>query len=342
MLNVLIIGPTGYVGSSATQHLYRSGNHQIFGLASTESDGYRLQRDETIPLVGNATDPSSLLSVIRQGKIQIVVDTTSFNDFGTKQKILAAVRSASKVLISESKKSKPEKLGFITISGIWSHGSTEDPNGSFKLGQAGSLLNTNPPAGLLAAKAEYDDSALASTHVLSVAILRPAFIFARGGAAWTRFLAPLVAAQESGSTEPIEVPITPNTFANFVHIDDVGSAVDLAVNKLHVINGTDLEPTFDLVADRFDIIDLLAADARIFGCKGKVVQSASTDKEGTDGGDVFLERIGRSDDMDASKAKLILGWQPKRPGFVAGTNLYANSYLAALKIAEEERAGRRA
>ena len=42
MLNVLVIGPTGYVGSSAVGHLFRAGNHQIFGLAETTLAGYRL------------------------------------------------------------------------------------------------------------------------------------------------------------------------------------------------------------------------------------------------------------------------------------------------------------
>ena len=65
MLNILVIGATGYVGEGATKEMYRAGNHEIFGLAATESEGYRLQRDEINPAVGSVKDAESVYTLIK-------------------------------------------------------------------------------------------------------------------------------------------------------------------------------------------------------------------------------------------------------------------------------------
>jgi hypothetical protein len=336
MLNVLIIGPTGYVGFSAFGHLFRAGSHKVFGLAETKSEGYHLAAKEIIPIVGKVTNKESVLDVVRRENIHIIIDTSSFNDIKIKPTIFSAVVSAGRQILSEHTKKRPaKKLGFITLTGIWSHGSSEDPGCTFHLGKEGSLL-TDPPVGLVEAREEYEDSVLGAKDVLDVSIIRPAFIFGRGGAAWTRFLAPLVQAKES-QPENIDVSITPGTFGNFINIDDVGNAVEKAVNRLHWISGTSVDPIFEISSDRFDLHDLLVADAKIFGCKGSVAQHKSDDNTGKDGGDEFLRRIGISDTMDSSKARNVLNWSPKKSGFVAGTHVYANSYLASLEIAKEER-----
>ena len=336
MLNVLVIGATGYIGDGAAHEMYRAGNHEVFGLAGTASEGYRLQRDEINPAVGSIKDADSVYDLIEEYNIHVIVDTYSFNETKTKPALFEAIKAAGARLLNESKRAKPQKLGFVTISGIWTHGTSEDPYAQFKVGEAGSLLSTDPSPDLLPAKSLYEESILSSTDILDIAILRPAMVFARGGSAWTRVLSPLVAAR-TDQPATITVPVTPGTFFNFVHVDDVATAISLAVDRIHLFNGTSVEPVFDLVSDRFDLRDLLVADARIFGCEGTVEQVKSRDESGRDGGDVFCERIGRRDDMDSKKAEIVLGWVPRRPGFVAKTHIYANSFLAGLKIAEEER-----
>ena len=339
MLNILIVGPTGYVGESATEQLFLAGNHEIFGLASNQSAGYRLAAKEIIPIVGKVSDADSVTDAVRQGNIDIIVDTTSFNDKTAKPTIFSAVYAAGQQLLASqsTKTSPPKKVGFITVTGIWTHGSNEDPGCSFKLGKEGSIMTT-PPEGLQKAREDYEDSVLAAREVLDVGIIRPPFIFGRGGSAWTRALLPLVQALDAQpQPEQIRVPVTPHTMVNFVNIIDVGTAVEKLVNRLHSISGTSVVPLFELVSDRFDFQDICVADSKLFGCTGTIMQNKSTDATGRDGGDVFLERIGRTDNMDSSKARLELGWVPQRPGFVRRTNIYAHSFLAIRALAKEER-----
>jgi hypothetical protein len=279
------------------------------------------------------------LDAVRQGNIDIIVDTTSFNDNTAKPTIFAAVYAAGQQLIASQsiKKTPPKKLGFITVTGIWAHGSNEDPGCSFKLGKEGSIAET-PPEGLPKAREDYEDSVLAAQEVLDVGIIRTPFMFGRGGSAWTKALTPLIQALEAQpQPEQIHVPVTPHTMVNFVNIIDVGTAVEKLVNRLHSISGTSVVPLFELVSDRFDFQDICVVDSKLFGCTGTIVQYKSTDAAGSDGGDVFLERIGRTDDMDSSKARLVLGWVPQRPGFVRRTNIYANSFLAIRALVKEER-----
>jgi hypothetical protein len=88
-------------------------------------------------------------------------------------------------------------------------------------------------------------------------------------------------------------------------------------------------PLFDLVGDRFNIMDLFIAHARIFGCKGPV---EFYKPEGTG----YLEAIGGVRDAERTRAEVLLGWRPRRIEFVDNTHLYANSFLAALAIAKEQ------
>jgi nucleoside-diphosphate-sugar epimerase len=339
MLNVLVVGASGYIGSSAAEQLFLAGDHEVFALAPTQSAGYRLAAKELIPLVGKITDKDSVLDVVRRGNIDIIVECTSFNDATTKPNIFAAVEAAGREMLEEWKsggsKRPPKKLGFVTVTGIWAHGSSEDPACTFEPGVDGSI-RTNPPDGLVAARESYEDAVLGARDILDVGIIRTPFVFGRGGSAWTRALGPLIQAM---STQPDEivVPVAPRTIVNFINIIDVGLAIEKLVSRLHLISGTSVVPLFPISSDRFDFQDICHADANLFGCRGTVVLRKSTDPTGKDGSDAFLDKIGRTSEMESAHARTVLGWYPKRPGFVARTNIYANSYLAIQAMAKEAR-----
>lgn len=340
MLNVLVVGASGYIGWAAAEQLFLAGDHEVFGLAPTHSAGYRLAAKELIPLVGKITDRDSVLDVVQRGDIDIIVECTSFNDSTTKPGIFAAVEAAGRVLLEQQRSSgvkrRPaRKLGFVTVTGIWAHGSSEDPAGTFEPGLEGSIL-TNPPDGLVAARESYEDSVLAARDVLDVGIIRVPFVFGRGGSAWTRALAPLIQTMQTQPDE-IVVPVAPRTMVNFVNVVDVGLAVEKLVCRLHLISGTSVVPLFAISSDHFDFQDICVADAKLFGCRGTVVLRKSTDVTGRDGGDAFLEKIGRVSEMESAHARTVLGWYPRRPGFVTRTNIYVNSFLAIQAMAKGAR-----
>ena len=132
---------------------------------------------------------------------------------------------------------------------------------------------------------------------------------------------------KTGSTDVVRIPVDPDeaTFC-FTNIDDVAAGIELAIDKLDMINGTSVHPVFDLVGDRFPIMLLFEVDGKIFGCKWKIELYKP---EGTP----FLEAIGGTKDASATRAKTVLGWKVRRGEFVHNTHLYANSFLAALAIA---------
>jgi len=94
MLNVRIVGPTGYVGNSACEQLFLAGNREIFRLVASQSAGYYLAAKDILPMVGNVHNEEAVLHVVRQGNIDIIVDTSSFNGMITKQSISKAVFAA--------------------------------------------------------------------------------------------------------------------------------------------------------------------------------------------------------------------------------------------------------
>ena len=331
MPNILVIGATGYIGSHLCQQLIRSGNHQVFGLACSEKEGFLLALKEILPLAGDLGDSKSCLELINSATIDVIVDTNSFNDETTKPKLLEIIQGAAKerlATILQDHIFKGPKLGFVTVSGIWSHGSTEDAHGSFEPASLESL-GTTPPPGLPAAKALYEQKVLEATDVLDVAIIRPSFVFAKGGAAWTKILKGIFDSSQSGSTDTVRIGVDPkNSIYSFTNIDDVASGLELAIDKIQMINGTSVYPVFDLVGDQFPIELLFKADAGYFGCKAEI-ELFKPD------GISFLDSIGGVSNTNAVRAKQILGWEPKKGHFVRDTHIYAKSFLAALALAKE-------
>lgn len=125
-----------------------------------------------------------------------------------------------------------------------------------------------------------------------------------------------------------------NSVCCFTHIDDVARGLELAVDKIQLINGSSVYPVFDLVGDRFEIRLLLEADARMFGANGRVEMYKP---EGVG----VLDAIGRDPGADPKRAKQILGWEPNKLEFVKNTHIYANSFVAALALAKERDTSRR-
>lgn len=329
MPNVLVIGPTGYVGSALSEQLIRSGDHYVYAASQSEEEGFRLATNEIIPIRGSLDSPQAVFELITSNKIDVIVDTTSYNDKTTKSKLLNTIVAAEKLRqqqLSKTRSTQP-KLGFVTVSGIWIQGSTEDPYGSFQQ-MAPEAMSVQPEEGLVESKALYEQEVLEARDSLDVAILQPSFIWARGGAAWTRILGPLVEGARTESTDTIKIAVDPaNQVYCFTQIDDVAAAIELAVNKLQLINGNSVHPVFELVGDQFPIGLLCERDGFYFGCKGKV-ELLKPEKAG------FLDVIGGSSNANRTRAEQILGWYPKKRYFLRDTFIYANSFMAALALAK--------
>lgn len=333
MPNALIIGAFGYVGSATSQQLLRQGNFYAYGIAETDQDELALARDEIQPLRGDVTTAAGILALLQQGSIDVIIDTTSYNDTSTKLNLLRNVIEAAKlreVNSSHAHTHMRPKLGLVTVSGVWTQGSTEDPKGSFRR-MSPADRSLQPEADLVESKLAYEQVVLEARETLNVAIVRPGFIWARGGSAWTRILSPLVerlaaSQEEKESASSIQVAVDPeDQHYAFTHIDDVAAAVELAALKLPALAlGT--YPVFDLVGEIVAMVELCRKDAFHFGCVGEV-------KLVKPSGVGYLDTIGGQHDVDSTNATVLLGWLPRKRHFLKDMHIYARSFLAVRSMA---------
>ncbi|TVY83882.1 hypothetical protein LSUE1_G002321 [Lachnellula suecica] len=319
MVNVLVIGATGYIGRELTQSLVRSGSHRVYGLARTPSKAQSLSRDEVIPIIGSITENAQLLQAIDTHHINIVVDVAAANQ--DTYVLLTELKKLGAARVEATKNSgvPVAKLGFIYCSGTWVHGNSLDPVND--LTPVGTPNSPSPPARLTSWRAKLEQGVLASSDVLDVMVVRPALVYGRSSAIWSLYFDALHAAAKN-EAETVSLPADATSRLALVHVDDVASGFRAAIEKLPLIAGSGVYPVFDLVTSQEGMLDILGFAASSLGFKGKVEMAGS-------GGKLFPEAMNTSLNACSGRARSILGWEPKRFGFVQNMDLFAEAFLAA-------------
>jgi nucleoside-diphosphate-sugar epimerase len=300
MPNILIVGATGYIGKALSQSLIRSGNHRVFGLARSQEKARSLAQEEVIPILGSISpeSSSSLISAINIHHIDTIVDVSGAAHGSLD--LLNLVKGIGKLRLEEAKSSEEmvPKLGFIYCSGTWVHGSSE----------------------LVAWRTKVEKSVLAARDVLDVMIIRPALVYGRSCAIWTSFFEPLYEAVQSQSLpDTVRVPADEDSRPGLVHVDDVASGFHAAIEKLNIIAGTGVYPVFDLQTSQESMNDILRAAARELGFKGNLELVGV-------GEDLFAKAMCANGSCSSGRAKSLLGWAPKREGFVEGMGVFVKAW----------------
>lgn len=316
MVNVLVVGATGYIGQEFTSSLVRSGSHRVYGLARTEAKANLLASQEIVPIIGTIDSPS-LISSIETHNINIVVDVSGANQKShTLLNILKTI-SQSRLKAAADRGVHISKLGFIYTSGTWVHGSSLEPVND--LAPVG-LMAPTPPATVTAWRPQLEQDILAASPVLDTMIIRPALVYGRSSAIWSSLFEPLLAAPPSQSS--IALPIVPGSRPALVHVDDVASGLHAAVDNLFRVAGTGVYPVFDLSTSQESMRDILEAAAGTFGCRNEVVLVGA-------GEDLFMQAMSVSGNICSGRAKAVLEWVPEKIGFVRGMDVYGKAFLAA-------------
>ena len=320
MVNVLIVGATGYIGQALAQSLVRSGNHRVYGLARTIGKGQGLARAEVIPIIGSISESTELLKAIDTFHINIVVDVSGANQ--DSRILLEALKghglNRASTAVSRGMQHAP-KLGFIYTSGTWVHGSSNKPINDLTPVDVSEA--PTPPAQLVSWRAKLEKDILDSSDVLDVMIIRPALVYGRSNDIWSSLLEPIYSAVQSGASSAA-VAVEPDSRPGLVHVDDVGSGLHCAVEKLPLISGTAVYPVFDLVTSDEAMREILSAAAKEFGFNG-TVQLAGTE------GNLFANALSTTFNGSSGRAKTILGWEPKRHGFVKEMDIHARAWIAS-------------
>jgi nucleoside-diphosphate-sugar epimerase len=314
MVNVLVVGATGYIGQALASSLVRSGSHRVYGLARTETKATLLTSQEIVSIIGDINS-SSLVKSIESYNINVVVDVSGANQ--ESRTLLTALKalSQSRLAAAAEAGNRIPKLGFIYTSGTWVHGSSLEPvNDLTPVGPTAPTL----PTPLTAWRPQLEQEILAASDVLDTMIIRPALVYGRSSAIWTALFEPLLS---SVIQTAVSIPVEPTSRPALVHVDDVASGLHAAVDNLPRIAGTCVYPVFDLCTSQESMRDILEAAAGTFGFQGKVELAGAEN-------DLFMQAMSVSGNLGSGRAKQILGWVPRKIGFVSGMEVFGKAFVA--------------
>ncbi|KAG9497413.1 hypothetical protein J7337_010274 [Fusarium musae] len=322
MPKVLIIGATGYLGSRLCNVLVNSGKHRVYGIARNEAKAKSLAVAEVSPIIcpDPINKPDAYLDAIRIFNIDIIVDVSGANQESAK--FLADVKAVGQERLNKAKAAgltHTPKLGFIYCSGTWVHGSSDKLVNDLDIVGPDSAT---PPAPLIAWRVAHENAVLAASEVLDVAVLRPALIYGGESTIWTAFILPLFLASRGGSSDTIQIPLSVDSRPGLVHVSDVATGFQKAIEKLSIINSTSVYPVFDLVTSQESMSEIFTGLVSHWSFKGHCELVGPGD-------DLFAEAMGTSLRGSSDRAKQLLDWVPTRMnGFVCDLDIYADAFAS--------------
>lgn len=324
MPNVLILGGTGFLGSALGSSLLRAGTYAVWGTARTTEKGRLLAANEITPVECDITDPATLSTIIAANHIDIVVDTTSA--YEAAGSILTGVLNAAtarKDALAKENMVGP-RLGFIYISGSFVHGSPTRRISD--LSPVDSSLSSAKPARGFEWRPGHEQAVLAARNTLDVAVLRPSAIYGRDSWVWSHWWGGLMEAAKCGDNDsnssPILVPADIDARIGVIHVDDAAAACHAVIDRLDGRLGS--WPVFDLVTETLSVVNVMEASKAALGV------TAPLEYVGTNG-NPFLEALGFVSNSDASRAKIVLGWEPMRIEFILNIATYVKAWQASQK-----------
>lgn len=324
MPRVLIIGATGYVGRRIAGLLVQSGQHSVYGIARTQEKALLLQKEEITPILcaDPASNPEPYLATIRSSSIDIVIDVSEAGQ-GSHAFLRDVKRLGEERIQSWRDRgiANGPKLGYIYCSGTWVHGSSQRPVTDLDLVGADS---ETPPEELSAWRVALEKEVLASSDMLEVMIIRPALIYGRESTIWAPYFMPVLEAARNKNTGTIEIPLVQTSRPGLIHVDDVATAFQKAVEKLPVIAGARIYPVFELVTSQESMCDIFDALALYWGCNGTIRLVGH-------GEDLFSKAMSATFNGTSARAESLLEWRPRRlGGFVKDMSIYAMAFEASL------------
>jgi len=298
-MNVFITGATGYIGFNVAM-AYRRAGHAVWGLTRSEEKARILTRHEIVPVTGSMQKPDSWAAAAKNCSILIHAAV----DY--KADTFALDKQTVEALLSLAQQGRRPKT-MIYTSGVWVYGHTHHT-------LVDETTPLNPPK-LVARRPETEQLVLNAAGIHGL-VLRPGCVYGyQGGLTGTWFAA---AAKEKALTA---VGDGGNRWA-MVHADDLADAYLRAGESGRsgeVFNITD--------RSRGSVAEMVGAVARVTGYGGRITFIPVAEAAKTAGD--FAECLALDQHADARKAVRLLGWQPKRGGFVDDVETYFMSWKAA-------------
>jgi len=286
---VFVFGANGFIGNAVAKRFVRAG-YKVYGLTRSEEKANALRKDEIHPVVGKAQDASGWEKIVRS--VDIVVEALA--DYQDP----SSVATIQKILVDVAK--DPRKVVIYT-SGIWLFGNTTH------------YVDETSPYDHPAEAVTWRVGVVKSYRDAGAIVLCPGCVYGYTGsltASWFKSL----------SEGKGEFPGYPNNepYWGCVHLDDLADAYVMAAQKGSQLRGE----TITLFSQVERVKDALEAVAKVVGYKGEIKFAEPQD--------LFGKCLALSQrHISNAKAKLVLGWNPKKTSITADAETYYNAWKAA-------------
>lgn len=321
---VLVTGANGFLGSAAARIFSISG-WQTYGLIRDAKHAPGLLRDEIIPVIGSAADPSFVASL---PAIDVVASTTEdivnyVGHFNDSINLFKAIAARYREL-----KGPEERPLVIFTSGCKDYGTTlydghpdlqphteESPlNHPHQL-----MLRTTNSLTLFDHNKDFD-----------AVLTRPTTFYGRTGTYYAPIFTLAQQAKDAGLTE-LTLPSDPRSIMHGTHGDDVAFAyVSIATSPRAVVTGQ----IFNISSHRYETAGEVGAQIeKSYGLKVKWSGFPSFDGPGIDLVD-FL--FGFSQWVDSEKIRRLTGWTDKKPLFTEMFETYRLSFEEYLRVSDDK------
>lgn len=318
---VLITGANGVIGSAVCRAFSHAG-WKTYGLVRSPTSLPDLVREEIVPVVGSAADPSAWMSTLPPTIDVIVSCSEDINNYESHfNDVLSMVTRISQECRPQRghNKTPPPPL-VIFSSGCKDYGTT------LRHGDAALAPHTedsplDPPA-MLQRRTQCALSMFNHTADFDAVVTRPTTVFGRSGS-WYAVVFQLAEAAKAAGRSELTIHSTQNSILHGTHVDDVAAAyLAIAEAPRDIVAGQ----VYNISAHRYETLEELAHVVET-SHNIKVVFSdpgpADQDEFGVNSVFNFPQWV------DSTKIRRQLGWTDRKPLFHVGYDVYRKAFEQA-------------
>jgi len=291
MGKAFIIGGTGLIGLAVGQALESRG-WAVFATARTEEKAKQLRKLEITPVITVAKDTKNWEHIAASSDV-IIEALADYSDHDT-------VPAVHKALQAIAKKDATKLV--IYTSGVWIYGNND--------GKAVSDENSAlTPLPIVASRPAIEKSYLDFGAI----VIRPGCVYGRGGSlsgTWFKAV--------SESKGEITLPGDEKSTWATIHVSDLAELYLLIAEKGLAFKGH----VFNAVAYNTRVKEAVESVINHFNVQATIKFVAPQDP--------FSQALGIHSNAVSTKAKTLLGWNPKKPSFVSSVAVLADSWKASL------------